>query len=369
MSKRDLYEILGISNNASNDDIKKAYRKLAMKYHPDRNPNNKEAEDKFKEIQSAYEILGDPEKRASYDRFGSAGIDPNNMNNGMGGFAEAFGDIFGDIFGSSSRRSSNSSFKGSDLKYSLDITLEQAAKGFSTEIRVPGWEKCDSCNGTGSRKGVAPITCRTCNGMGSLRLQQGFFSVQQTCHKCHGSGKEIPDPCYVCNGSGTKKINKTLQVNTPAGIDDGMRVRLSGHGEPGINNGSPGDLYVEVHIKPHNLFKRKGDDLHCDLTIPFTLAALGGTLQIPTLEGKAEIKIAEGTQSNSVLRLKNKGIRNVRGLSNGDLYCHIIVETPIKLSNDQKEILKKFDASLKEGSEKHLPQTQSWIERVKKFFK
>lgn len=374
MSKRDFYDVLGISNNATDDDIKKAYRKLAMKYHPDRNLNNKEAEAKFKEIKEAYEILGDSQKRASYDRYGHAGIDPNmhnGMNNGMGGFAETFGDIFGDIFGNSSSRRSNgssSSFRGSDLKFSLDITLEQAAKGFSTEINVPGWEKCEVCSGTGAKKGTSPTNCRTCNGMGSIRMQQGFFSVQQTCHHCNGSGKEIVNPCTVCNGKGQKNIKKTLQVNTPPGIDDGMRIRFAGHGELGINNGSPGDLYVEIHVKPHNIFKRDGDDLHCELTIPFTLAILGGTLQVPTLDGKAEITISEGTQSGNVLRLKGKGMRNVKNSSIGNLYCHIIIEMPIKLNTEQKNILRKFDDSLKEGNGKHLPKTKSWTERVKEFF-
>jgi molecular chaperone DnaJ len=343
MAKRDFYEILGVAKNASDDDLKKAYRKLAMKYHPDRNPDSKEAEEKFKQAKEAYEILSDENKRAAYDRYGHAGVDPNAA--GMGGAGGAgFGDAFGDIFG------------------------EQAAAGFDTEIRVPSWENCEVCKGSGSKPGTSPKTCRTCGGSGAVRMQQGFFSVQQTCPTCHGSGKEITDPCVSCDGVGRTRRNKTLQVKIPAGIDDGMRIRSSGNGEPGINGGPSGDLFVEIHIKQHKIFQRDNDDLHCELTIPFTTAALGGEIQVPTLSGKAEISIPEGTQSGKTFRLRGKGIKGVRGAYPGDLYCHVVVETPVKLNDEQKTILRQFEASLGEGGERHSPQSKSWTDRVKEFF-
>ncbi|QKH34711.1 molecular chaperone DnaJ [Achromobacter pestifer] len=375
MAKRDYYEVLGVAKNASDDDLKKAYRKLAMKYHPDRNPDSKEAEEKFKEAKEAYEVLGDEQKRAAYDRYGHAGVDPNSagMGGGMGGgFADAFGDIFGEIFGGAGgggrRGGGPQVYRGADLKYALEITLEQAAAGFDTEIRVPSWEHCDTCHGSGAKAGTSPKTCRTCGGSGAVRMQQGFFSVQQTCPTCHGNGKEITDPCPACDGVGRIRRNKTLQVKIPAGIDDGMRIRSSGNGEPGINGGPPGDLYVEIHIKQHKIFQRDGDDLHCELTIPFTSAALGGELQVPTLGGKAEISIPEGTQSGKTFRLRGKGIRGVRGSYPGDLYCHVVVETPVRLSEDQKNILRQFEASLNDGGDRHSPQSKSWTDRVKEFF-
>ena len=336
MAKRDFYETLGVAKNASDDDLKKAYRKLAMKYHPDRNPDSKEAEEKFKQAKEAYEILSDENKRAAYDRYGHAGVDPNAA--GMGGagaagFGDAFGDIFGEIFGGARQRGGGGGgpqvYRGADLKYSMEITLEQAAAGFDTEIRVPSWENCEVCKGSGSKPGTSPKTCRTCGGSGAVRMQQGFFSVQQTCPTCHGSGKEITDPCVSCDGVGRTRRNKTLQVKIPAGIDDGMRIRSSGNGEPGINGGPSGDLFVEIHIKQHKIFQRDNDDLHCELTIPFTTAALGGEIQVPTLSGKAEISIPEGTQSGKTFRLRGKGIKGVRGAYPGDLYCHVVVETPV----------------------------------------
>jgi len=371
MAKRDYYEILGVAKNASDDELKKAYRKLAMKYHPDRNPGDKEAEEKFKEAKEAYEILSDEARRGAYDRYGHAGVDPNaaGMGAGMGGgFADAFGDIFGEIFGGGRRGGGPQVYRGADLKYALEISLEQAAGGFDTEIRVPSWETCDTCRGTGAKPGTQPKTCRTCGGNGAVRMQQGFFSVQQTCPTCHGTGKEIADPCPSCDGVGRIRRNKTLQVKIPAGIDDGMRIRSSGNGEPGINGGPPGDLYVEIHIKPHKIFQRDGDDLHCELTIPFTTAALGGELHVPTLNGKAEIAIPEGTQSGKTFRLRGKGIRGVRGSYPGDLYCHVVVETPVRLTEEQKDILRRFEASLGDGGERHSPQSKSWTDRVKEFF-
>ena len=374
MAKRDFYEILGVAKNASDDDLKKAYRKLAMKYHPDRNPDSKEAEEKFKQAKEAYEILSDDNKRAAYDRYGHAGVDPNAA--GMGGaggagFGDAFGDIFGEIFGSGRRGGGGGGpqvYRVADLKYAMEITLEHAANGFDTEIRVPSWENCEICKGSGAKLGTTPKTCRTCGGSGAVRMQQGFFSVQQTCPTCHGSGKEITDPCVSCDGVGRTRRNKTLQVKIPAGIDEGMRIRSSGNGEPGINGGPSGDLFVEIHIKEHKIFQRENDDLHCELTIPFTSAALGGDIHVPTLNGKAEITIPEGTQSGKTFRLRGKGIKGVRGAYPGDLYCHVVVETPVKLTDAQKVILRQFEASLGEGGERHSPQSKSWTDRVKDFF-
>ena len=371
-AKRDFYEVLGVAKNASDEELKKAYRKLAMKYHPDRNPDSKEAEEKFKQAKEAYEILSDDNKRAAYDRYGHAGVDPNVA--GMGGaggagFGDAFGDIFGEIFGGGRRGGGGPQvYRGADLKYSMEITLEQAANGFDTEIRVPSWENCEVCKGSGAKPGTSPKTCRTCGGSGAVRMQQGFFSVQQTCPTCHGNGKEITDPCVSCDGVGRTRKNKTLQVKIPAGIDDGMRIRSSGNGEPGINGGPSGDLFVEIHLKEHKIFQRENDDLHCELTIPFTTAALGGDIQVPTLNGKAEITIPEGTQSGKTFRLRGKGIKGVRSAYPGDLYCHVVVETPVKLSEEQKNLLRQFEASLGEGGERHSPQSKSWTDRVKEFF-
>lgn len=369
MAKRDYYEILGASESSSGEELKKAYRKLAMKYHPDRNPGNREAEERFKEAKEAYEVLGDEQKRAAYDRYGHSGVDPNNTS-GMasGSFADAFGDIFGDIFGGTSNRGGKQVYRGSDLKYSLEISLKQAASGFDTEIRVPSWERCSSCQGTGTKTGKDLKNCRRCSGSGAIRMQQGFFSVQQTCPTCHGKGKEIVDPCTVCNSSGRTRCSKTLQVKIPPGIDDGMRIRSNGDGEPGMNGGPPGDLYVEVHIKAHKIFKREGENLHSEFTIPFITAALGGELEVPTLSGKAAISIPEGTQSGRVFRLKGKGIRGVRSNYPGDLYCHVTVETPVRLNEEQKNILRQFETSLCEGGSKHSPQSKSWTDRVKDFF-
>lgn len=376
MAKRDFYEVLGLAKNASKDDIRKAYRKKAMKYHPDRNPDSKEAEDKFKEAKEAYETLYDDDKRAAYDRYGHAGVDPNmgaGMGGGMGGadFADAFGDIFGDIFGGGRRGGGGGGprvQRGADLRYSLEISLEQAATGFDTEIRIPSWENCDTCSGSGAKPGTSPRTCSTCNGAGAVRMQQGFFSVQQSCPTCHGTGQEITDPCTVCDGVGRVRKNKTLQVSIPAGIDDGMRIRSTGNGEPGANGGPPGDLYVEVHLKRHGIFEREDDDLHCELTIPFTTAALGGDVEVPTLTGRGEISIPEGTQTGKVFRLRGKGIKGVRSSYPGDLYCHVQVEIPVRLSDEQKSILRQFEESLSGGGDKHSPKSKSWTDKVKSFF-
>jgi molecular chaperone DnaJ len=373
MAKRDFYAVLGVAKNASDDDIRKAYRKLAMKYHPDRNPGSKEAEDKFKEAKEAYEMLSDPEKRSAYDRFGHAGVDPNAAGAGMGGaggFADAFGDIFGEIFGGAAGRRGGGPqvYRGADLKYSLEISLEQAAGGFDTEIRIPSWDPCETCHGSGAKPGTKPRTCHTCGGSGAVRMQQGFFSVQQTCPTCHGTGKEITDPCADCDGVGRIRKNKTLQVKIPAGIDDGMRIRSTGNGEPGVNGGPPGDLFVEIRIKPHGMFQRDGEDLHCELTIPFTKAALGGVLEVPTLAGRGEITIPEGTQTGKTFRLRGKGIKGIRSSYPGDLYCHVAVETPVRLNDEQKALLRQFEASLSNGGDRHSPKSESWTDKVKNFF-
>ena len=373
MAKRDFYEILGVAKNASEDDIKKAYRKLAMKYHPDRNPDNKEAEEKFKEVKEAYEMLTNPEKREAYDRYGHAGVDPNmgggGFGGGAGGFGDAFGDIFGDIFGGGRSRSAGPQvYRGADLRYNLEITLEQAANGFDTTIRVPSWDKCDTCHGSGAKPGTQPVTCTTCHGHGQVRMQQGFFSIQQTCPKCHGSGKMIPEPCPSCSGAGRIKRNKTLEVKIPAGIDNGMRIRSTGNGEPGTNGGPSGDLYVEIHIKPHPVFQREGDDLHCEMPISFSKAALGGEIEVPTLTGKVSFTVPEGTQTGKTFRLKGKGIKGVRSGYAGDLFCHVVVETPVKLTEKQKDLLREFERMTNEGGAKHSPQSKGWMDKVKDFF-
>ncbi len=371
MSKRDYYEVLGVSRSASEEEIKKAYRKLAMKYHPDRNPDNKAAEEKFKEVKEAYEVLSDSSKRSAYDQFGHAGVDPHaagagaGFQHGFGGFADAFSDIFGDIFGAAGGRRS-SVYRGADLRYNLELTLEEAARGTETKIRVPSLQACETCGGSGAKPGTSPVTCSTCGGHGQVRIQQGFFSIQQTCPACHGAGQTIASPCPSCRGAGRVKQHKTLSVKIPAGVDEGDRIRLAGEGEPGINGGPPGDLYVMVQLKEHPVFKRDHDDLHCEMPISFTTAALGGEVEIPTLDGHAKIKIAEGTQTGRVYRLRGKGIKGVRSQTPGDLYCHVVVETPVNLSARQKELLRELEALGKGGNNN--PQAKSWMDKVKDFF-
>jgi molecular chaperone DnaJ len=381
MAKRDYYDVLGVAKNASDDEIKKAYRKLAMKFHPDRNQGDKakESEERFKDVKEAYEMLSDPQKRAAYDRFGHAGVDPNAGGGGfrggpegMGGFAEAFGDIFGDIFGGAmgARGGGGRSnpYRGADLRYNLEISLEQAAKGFATDIRVPSWDACDTCDGSGAKPGTKAKSCTTCGGAGAVRVTQGFFSIQQTCPTCHGSGKVIPEPCPACHGEGRIKRNKVLEVNIPSGIDEGQRIRLSGKGEPGMNGGPPGDLYVEIRIKKHGVFQRDGDDLHCEVPVTVANATLGGEIEVATLTEKVSIAIPEGTQGGKTFRLRGKGIKGVRSSTAGDLYCHITVEIPVRLNDKQKKLLRDFDASLKEGGGKHSPQTRSFMDKMKGFF-
>ncbi|HQW19197.1 MAG TPA: molecular chaperone DnaJ [Rhodocyclaceae bacterium] len=373
MAKRDYYEILGINRDATEDEIKKAYRKLAMKYHPDRNPDNPKAEEQFKEAKNAYEILSDTQKRSAYDQFGHAGVEQQGGmggGQGAGGFGDAFSDIFGDIFGGGRGGGGGRSnvYRGADLRYNLEISLEDAARGSETRIRIPTMEECDICNGSGAKKGTEPKTCPTCNGHGQVRMQQGFFSIQQTCPKCHGTGSFIADPCLACNGSGRIKKHKTLSVKIPAGIDEGDRIRLSGEGEHGVNGGPPGDLYVQIHLKPHAVFQRDHDDLHCEMPISFAAAALGGEIEIPTLDGAARLKIPSETQTGKVFRLRGKGIKGVRSSSHGDLLCHVMVETPVHLTDRQKELLKEFEEINAKDAGKHSPRAKSWMDKVKDFF-
>ena len=377
MSKRDYYEVLGVAKNASEEEIKKAYRKLAMKYHPDRNQNDtsKDAEDKFKECKEAYEMLSDAPKRAAYDQHGHAGVDPNMRGGpgteGFGGFAEAFGDIFGDMFNQGGRgraQGGRQVYRGSDLSYAMEVTLEEAARGKDAQIRIPSWEACDTCHGSGAKVGTSAKTCTTCQGSGAVQMRQGFFSVQQTCPHCRGTGKVIPEPCTSCNGQGKLKKQKTLEVKIPAGIDDGMRIRSTGNGEPGTNGGPPGDLYIEIRLKKHDIFERDGDDLHCQVPVSFITAALGGEIEVPTLAGKAAIDIPEGTQAGKQFRLRGKGIKGVRASYPGDLYCHIAVETPVKLTEHQRKLLRELEESLKKGGGRHSPSGESWTDRLKRFF-
>ncbi|MBI4756127.1 MAG: molecular chaperone DnaJ [Betaproteobacteria bacterium] len=371
MAKRDYYEILGLNRDASDDDIKKAYRRLAMKHHPDRNLDNPKAEELFKEAKEAYEVLSDNQKRAAYDQYGHAGVDHSagmgGFGAGPGGFADAFGDIFGDIFGTRGGARSNV-YRGADLRYNLEISLEEAARGAETRIRIPTMEECSACHGSGARRGTEPKTCPTCGGAGQVRIQQGFFSIQQTCPKCHGTGRIIPDPCPTCHGVGRVKQHKTLLVKIPSGIDEGDRIRLAGEGEPGINGGPPGDLYVQIHIKPHPVFNRDHDDLHCDMPISFSTAALGGDIEIPTLDGAAKIRIPPETQSGKVFRLRGKGIKGVRSHTFGDLLCHVVVETPVSLTDRQKELLRELEAINIRDNSRHNPRAKSWMDKVKEFF-
>ena len=374
-TKRDYYEVLGVPKNASDEEIKKSYRKLAMKFHPDRNQGDASAEVKFKEAKEAYEMLSDAEKRAAYDQYGHAGVDPN-MRGGGGfggaggaGFADAFGDIFGDIFGQARRQQGGRQvFRGNDLSYAMDVTLEEAAAGKDAQIRIPSFDECDTCHGSGAKPGTSAKTCGTCQGSGQVQMRQGFFSVQQTCPHCRGTGKIIPDPCSPCGGNGKIKTHKTLEVKIPAGIDNGMRIRSTGNGEPGTNGGPPGDLYIEIRTQKHDIFERDGDDLHCAVPISMTTAALGGEIAVPTLQGEAAIDLPEGTQTGKQFRLRGKGIKGVRASFPGDLYCHITVETPVKLTEHQRKLLKELDESLKKGGAKHSPTESGWADKLKNLF-
>jgi molecular chaperone DnaJ len=373
MAKRDYYEVLGVNRDASEEEIKRAYRKLAMKWHPDRNPDNPAAEERFKEAKEAYEVLSDRQKRAAYDRYGHAGVDPAAAaaGAGTGGFQSAFGDMFSDIFGEifgAGRQGRSTVFRGADLRYNLEITLEQAARGFDTRIRIPTLVACDACRGTGAKPGTHPQTCPTCRGAGQVRISQGPFSIAQTCPRCRGEGQVIAHPCSACGGAGRVKHQKTLSVRIPAGVDEGDRVRLAGEGEAGVNGGPPGDLYVQIHIKPHPVFQRDHDDLHCEMPISIGTAALGGEVEVPTLEGNARIQVPPGTQTGKTFRLRGKGIRGVRSQAPGDLYCHVVVETPVNLTARQRELLEEFEAITRKDSARHTPRAKGWFDKVREFF-
>ncbi|MGP4843670.1 molecular chaperone DnaJ [Marinobacter sp. 1Y8] len=371
MSKRDYYEILGVSRDADEKEIKRAYRKLAMKYHPDRNPDDTDAENKFKEASEAYEVLADTSKRGAYDQFGHAGVDGQGGAGGFGGggggsFSDIFGDVFGDIFGGGRGGRSN---RGADLRYTLELDLEEAVKGTTVQIKVPGHIECDLCDGAGAEKGSQAETCGTCGGIGQVRMQQGFFAVQQACPTCRGAGKVIKNPCKKCHGNGRVEQAKTLSVKVPPGVDTGDRIRLSGEGEMGMDGGPSGDLYVQVAVKEHSIFSRDGRNLYCEVPISIIDASLGGELEVPTLDGRVKLKIPAETQTGKLFRLRNKGVAPVRGGPAGDLLCRVIVETPVKLTKRQKELLEELQQTLdgKNGTN-HGPRKTSWFEGVRSFF-
>jgi len=372
MEKQDYYKTLSVSKNASAAELKKAYRRLAMKYHPDRNPNDKSAEEKFKEAKEAFEVLNDPQKRSAYDQFGHAGVNQSSGGHpggGSGDFSDIFGDVFGDIFGGAGgqqQRAGPRPSRGSDLQYNLQVSLEDAVFGATRKIKIPSHVSCGVCKGTGAKKGTSPVTCSMCSGAGQVRMQQGFFSVQQTCPTCKGTGQEIKVKCPSCYGKGKKEETKTLSVKVPAGVDTGDRIRLSGEGEVGGLGGPAGDLFVQMVVKDHAIFKREGAHLLCQVPINIVKAALGGEVEVPTLNGKVKLKMPAGTQSEKVFRIRGKGVKPVRGGQVGDILCKVMVETPVNLTSKQKNILKAFGATIGESS-KHSPQEFSWLNGVKKF--
>ncbi|MGK0380402.1 MAG: molecular chaperone DnaJ [Flavobacteriales bacterium] len=373
MSKRDYYEVLDVDKSATEREIKKAYKRLAMKYHPDRTQGDKALEEKFKEVQEAHEMLTDPQKRAAYDQYGHAGVDPNRGGGGQGGdFGDIFGDVFGDIFGGGRGGGGRQSRarQGSDLRYNLELSLEEAVKGKSVEIRVPTLVGCDSCDGSGAKKGSSPTTCPTCHGQGQVQMRQGFFAVQQTCPTCSGRGKIISDPCKPCHGQGRVEKTKTLSVKVPAGVDTGDRIRLSGEGEAGEAGAPAGDLYVQVHVRDHKIFTREGNNLYCEVPLSFTRAALGGEIEVPTLEGKVKLKVTAETQTGKMFRLRNKGVKSVRSGSVGDLICKVVIETPVNLSTRQREILDELEDSMGTGKDvaRNRPKESGFFDGVKKFF-
>jgi len=371
MAKRDYYEILGVEKGISGPDLKKAYRRVAMKFHPDRNPDDKASEDKFKEASEAYEVLSDTEKREAYDRFGHSGVDGmagagGGAGGGFGNFSDVFGDVFGDIFGGSGGGRSRGPARGSDLRYTLELSLEDAVKGTSVKIRVPTLIACEPCHGSGAKSGSKPSSCTTCGGVGQVRMSQGFFSVQQTCPNCRGKGSIITDPCSSCNGHGRIEETKTLSVKVPAGVDVGDRIRLAGEGEAGADGGPNGDLYVQMSVKDHEIFQREGKNLFCEVPIGFVDAALGGEIEVPTLDGRVKLKVPIETQTGKLFRLRGKGVTSVRGGAAGDLMCRVVVETPVNLNGKQKELLKAFQTAI--TGTKHSPRQNSWFEGMKNFF-
>ena len=370
MAKRDYYEVLGVQRNVDKADLKKAYRKLAMKYHPDRNPDDDDAQDHFKEAQEAYDILKDDQKRSAYDQYGHAATGPGAR--GPAGFdgdvGDVFGDIFGDIFGGrGGRGGARQQQRGSDLRFAMELDLEEAVSGITREIRIPTLGACKTCDGSGAEDGDK-TSCTTCGGVGQVRMQQGIFSVQQTCPACQGMGQVIKNPCSDCRGQGRTRETKTLSVKIPSGVDTGDRIRLAGEGEAGMAGSPAGDLYVEVRVRQHRLFERDGDDLYCEVPIQFSNAAIGGELEIPTLNGQVKLKIPSETQTGKVFRLRGKGVKSVRSHRQGDLMCKVVIETPVRLSKDQKALLKQFQDSFKSSKTDHNPKSSSWLSGVKEFF-
>ena len=371
MSKQDFYQTLGIAKNSTDAEIKKAYRRLAMKHHPDRNPGNASSEQKFKEAKEAYEVLSDPQKRSTYDQFGHAGM---NTQSGMGGgfnpgdsFNDIFGDMFGDIFGS--RRSQRSNVqRGSDLRYNLNLDLEQAVFGDTIKIKIPSLTSCSPCKGSGAKAGTSAAKCQKCDGRGNVRVQQGFFTLQQTCRACRGTGQTIPYPCNDCNGSGRVKKSRTISIKIPSGVNNDDRIRLSNEGEAGINGGPSGDLYVDITIRDHDIFTREGSNLFCNVPTSYSTAVLGGVVKVPTIDGAVNLTIPSVTQSGKVFRLKGKGISSYRNTNIGDLYCKIQIETPVNLNSKQKSLLKEFEESINSSSKNHRPHKSTWRKSVKEFF-
>ena len=371
--KKDYYKVLDVPKTATEADVKKAYRRLAMKYHPDRNPGDHEAEERFKEAKEAYEVLTDAQKRAAYDQYGHAGLEAaaagaRGRANAADAFSDIFGDVFGDIFGAARRGAHAQVFRGADLRYELELDLHEAVFGHSVEIEVPKLVECETCHGSGAAKGSHPQTCETCSGSGQVRISQGFFQLQQTCPKCRGAGTIIRNPCDSCFGQGRVRRTRKLSVKIPPGVDSGDRIRLAGEGEAGRNGGPPGDLYVEVHVREHAIFERDGVHLSCEVPVSFATAALGGTVEVPTLDGNVVLKIPAETQSGRVFRLRDKGVKPVRGGSRGDLFCRVVVETPVHLSGEQRELIRKLEESLREDGTRHSPREKGFFEGVRRFF-
>ena len=372
MSKRDYYKVLDVPRSATEAEIKKAYRRLAMKYHPDRNPNDQDAEERFKEAKEACEVLTDEQKRAAYDQYGHAGVEAASRG-GRGGFSgdafsDIFGDVFGDIFGARRAGGRSQVFRGADLRYELELDLSQAVFGHSLEIEVPKLVECETCGGSGAAKGSTAVACDGCGGIGQIRVSQGFFQLQQTCPRCRGAGTIIKNPCDTCLGQGRVRRTRKLSVKVPAGVDTGDRIRLTGEGEAGRNGGPPGDLYVEMQVKEHAIFEREGEHLSCEVPVSFATASLGGSISVPTLEGDVTLKIPAETQSGRVFRLRDKGVQPVRGGARGDLFCKVVVETPVNLSSEQKELIRKLEETLRENANRHAPRAEGFFEGVKRFF-